>query len=239
MSRTIACVDPQRGPRPGAIAVMQPYFYPYAGYFRLLAAVQTFVIFDDVQFVRRGRVHRCEVPGLAGAREWLTLPLARQPRDTLIKNLSFQVGAREIFDARLTRLPWLKARRGLVAERVRAHLHAPLETVMGFLEAGLRLVADALQLPAQIVRSSEFALDPALRGQERVIALVKAMNGRIYINAPGGVGLYDRDVFHRHGVALEFLAPYDGVFKYMLPALMNEDPALLREDILRSTYVLD
>ena len=58
------------------VAVMQPYFYPYMGYFQLLAAVDLFVVFDSVQFPRRGRVHRCEVPdGLSGAR-WLTLPLA-------------------------------------------------------------------------------------------------------------------------------------------------------------------
>jgi len=77
-----------------AVAVMQPYFYPYAGYFRLLAAAEIFVIFDDVQFPRRGRVHRCEVPrpvgGSNSALEWLTLPLARQPRDTLIKDLASQ-----------------------------------------------------------------------------------------------------------------------------------------------------
>jgi hypothetical protein len=226
-------------PRPGTVAVMQPYFYPYSGYFRLLAAAQTFVIFDDVQFPRRGRVHRCKVPGRTGASEWLTLPLAHSPRDILIKNLAFRDGARAIFDQRLARLPWLEAPRGPLAERLGAHLHAPLETVTDFLEAGLRLVADALQLPAHIVRSSDFALDPALRGQKRVIALVEAANGRIYVNAPGGIGLYDGDVFLRQGIALEFLIPYDGAYKYMLPALMNEDPAQLREDILRSTHVRD
>ena len=70
------------------VAVMQPYFFPYAGYFRLFAAVDEFVIFDCVQFPRRGRVHRCEVPRSGAGREWLTLPLARQPRDVLIRSLS-------------------------------------------------------------------------------------------------------------------------------------------------------
>ena len=76
------------------VAVMQPYFYPYAGYFRLLAAANTFVIFDDVQFPRRGRVHRCEVPGPGRRSEWLTLPLAGTPRDVLIGNLTFAAAAR-------------------------------------------------------------------------------------------------------------------------------------------------
>ena len=41
---------------------MQPYLFPYAGYFRLLSQVDEFVIYDCVQFPRRGRVHRTEVP---------------------------------------------------------------------------------------------------------------------------------------------------------------------------------
>jgi hypothetical protein len=47
------------------IAVMQPYFFPYAGYFRLLQAADHFVLLDCVQFPRRGRVHRTQVPGPA------------------------------------------------------------------------------------------------------------------------------------------------------------------------------
>ena len=80
------------------VAVMQPYFFPYAGYFRLLAAADVFVIYDCVQFPRRGRVHRCEVTGLSGETQWLTLPLAHQPRDVLIRDLAFAVNARAELD---------------------------------------------------------------------------------------------------------------------------------------------
>src|SRR3954454_12209438 len=76
------------------VAVMQPYFFPYAGDFRLFAAVDEFVIFDCVQFPRRGRLHRTEVAGTSDAPEWLTLPLARQPRDVRIADLSFAPDAR-------------------------------------------------------------------------------------------------------------------------------------------------
>src|SRR5215472_19045850 len=82
------------------VAVMQPYFFPYAGYFRLFSHVDEFIILDCVQFPRRGRVHRSEVPAPTGASEWLTLPLARQPRDVLIKHLAFASGAREQFGRR-------------------------------------------------------------------------------------------------------------------------------------------
>ena len=78
------------------VAVMQPYFYPYGGYFRLIAAVDLFILFDCVQFPRRGRVHRTEVPDGAGGRRWLTLPLAKQPQTTRIDHLAFAPGARTV-----------------------------------------------------------------------------------------------------------------------------------------------
>jgi hypothetical protein len=221
------------GPCAGSVAVMQPYFFPYAGYFRLFAAAEIFVIFDDVQFPRRGRVHRCEVPGATGAPEWLTLPLARQPRDTAIADLAFAAGARATFDRRLQRLAWLGAARGRWAERVRAHLGGPLDGVLDFLEAGLLLAAEALDLRPRFVRSSALGIDGALRGADRVMAIVQALNGRNYVNAPGGRALYRAEDFERRGIALHFLAPYPGPGGSILPALVAGEVDALRADVLR------
>ena len=214
------------------IAVMQPYYYPYAGYFRLLAAADEFVLLDCVQFPRRGRVHRCQVPGPAGVEEWLTLPLAAQPRDTLIRDLAFAAGARAELDARLARLPWIAAARGPAAEAVRAHLQAPLHDVVGHLEAGLRTVATLLGLPARVLRSSSLAVDPALRGQDRILAVAQVRGATHYLNAPGGRALYDAASFSAAGIALEFLPPYPGPHAHLLPALLREAPEAIRADVL-------
>lgn len=70
------------------IAIMQPYYYPYAGYFRLFAASDLFVIYDCVQWNRRGRVHRREVKG-----KWETLPILKTDREsTRIVDLQWQDG---------------------------------------------------------------------------------------------------------------------------------------------------
>jgi hypothetical protein len=213
------------------VAVMQPYFYPYAGYFRLFAAAETFVIFDDVQFPRRGRVHRCEIPGPSGALRWLTLPLVRSPRETLIKDLEFAANARSVLDQRLTSMRWLADARGPWAESARAHLFGPLDNVVDFLEAGLRLVAKALDKRPRIVCSSSISVDPRLRGQDRVIALVRALNGHTYVNAPGGRALYEAKAFARSGLELKFLAPYHGNHGSILPALVRENSITLRDDV--------
>jgi WbqC-like protein family len=220
-------------PRRGTFAVMQPYFFPYAGYFCLLATAETFVIFDDVQFPRRGRVHRCEVPGPDGTLEWLTLPLARQPRDTLIGDIAFAAGARATLDRRLARLPWLSRASGSWADRVRAHLCGPLTHPSAFLEDGIRLVAE---LRPRLLRSSTIDIDRSLRGADRIIAIGKALGGRTYVNAPGGRALYDAAAFRREGMELTFLAPYEGPPGSILPALMGDIDAL-RLEVRRSTSI--
>ncbi|WP_027146864.1 WbqC family protein [Mesorhizobium sp. WSM3626] len=212
------------------IAVMQPYFFPYLGYFRLLAACDIFVVFDDVQFPRRGRVHRCEMsPG-----RWLTLPLAPMPFVTLIKNLRWASDARSTLDKRLAVFGLPGQATTPASERISRHLTGPLGDVTDYLEEGLRLAADALELEPEILRSSSIDIDPALRGQERVISIVQALGGQRYINAPGGHGLYMAEAFRRVGVDLQFLEPYAGRFPHTLPALFGNDLTDLRDDV-RST----
>ena len=155
---------------------MQPYFFPYGGYFSLLAKADEFVIFDCVQFRRNGRIHRTQVPSPHGGLRWLTLPIAYRPRDTLIQDINFADQARELLDQRLLAQEWLRDARGEGADTIRAYLHQPLSSFNAFLQAGLELAASMLRLPTKFRRSSELCLPPALRAQDRVIAIAKAMN---------------------------------------------------------------
>ena len=214
------------------VAVMQPYFLPYAGYFRLFAAVDEFVVFDCVQFPRRGRVHRTEIPGPAGTTDWLTLPLARQPRDTPIHALRFAADARATLDARLAALPWLAAGQGPLAAETRAMLRAPLADVVGFLEDSLVRVAGQLGFAPAMRRSSSLGIDPQLHGQQRVIAIARAVGATHYLNPSGGRALYDAAAFAAAGLVLEFLTPYRGDHTRMLPALVQATPEALRDDVL-------
>lgn len=210
---------------------MQPYYFPYAGYFRLFDQVDEFVIYDCVQFPRRGRVHRTEVLGPRGAPEWLTLPLARQPRETRIMDLEFAPDARAVLDGRLGRLPWLRNASGPAAGRVLDFLKGPLVGVVDHLESGLRLVCELLGLPFVVSRSSGLDLDPGIRGQERVLAIAEARGARVYLNSPGGAGLYDPAAFDARGIELRFLAPYEGHHVRLLQALMTGDPSEVARDV--------
>lgn len=71
------------------IAINQPYYYPYSGYFRLIAATDLFVIYDCCQWNRRGRVHRYQKGS-----KWVTLPIKKTDRDTTrIADMQWSDGA--------------------------------------------------------------------------------------------------------------------------------------------------
>jgi hypothetical protein len=216
---------------------MQPYFFPYSGYFRLFAAADDFVIYDCVQFPRRGRVHRAQVPGPAEQARWLTLPLARQPQDIAISELRFADAARALFDRRLDALPWLARADGPCADALRRQLRAPLVDVVAFLQDSLKLVTDLMGFSPRILRSSGLEVDPGLCGQERVIAIARAVGATHYVNAPGGRALYDPAAFADAGMTLEFLTPYTGAFMQMLPALASQPADALRADVLAQTRI--
>jgi hypothetical protein len=219
------------------VAVMQPYFFPYAGYFRLFFEVDEFVIFDCVQFPRRGRVHRTQVPGPNGRLEWLTLPLAYHPRDVLIRDLAFSRCARAQFDERLARLPWVRSSNGLAADRFRSFLFGPLVSVVNYLETGLKLVADVLEFDIAVTRSSTLDIDKSLWGEARVIAVAKSVHATHYVNLPGGRALYNLTSFVEAGIRLCFLSPYKGSFFQLLPALMTGNLERIREDICETSEV--
>jgi hypothetical protein len=176
----------------------------------------------------------CSSRDARGQPDWLTLPLAKQDRQVLIRDLAFGADARAEFDRRLARLPWLESGQGPAAERIRDFLHAPLTSVIDYLEDGLRLVNELLGIDTAITRSSTLALDPSIRGQDRVLAVVAARSGTHYLNSPGGRDLYDSPSFESAGVALEFLPDYRGRFFHMLPALLTIDPRRIRDDLERN-----
>src|SRR5262245_52093591 len=93
-----------------SVAIMQPYFMPYAGYFRLFAATDLFVLYDCVQFPRRGWVHRNRLQDAHGELAWLTLPLAKAPREALIRDMRLSDNAPERLPPQMRRFPALAAR---------------------------------------------------------------------------------------------------------------------------------
>jgi hypothetical protein len=213
------------------VAVMQPYFMPYAGYFRLLAIADLFVAYDCVQFPRRGWVHRNRFTDANGNPAWLTLPLRKGDRDTTrICDLQFASDAEQRWQDECRRLPALERLRRW-NETFAASFFTFSSEVTQYIIQGLEQVASMLGLRTPIVRSSSIHVDPLLKGQDRILEICKHVGAKEYFNASGGRALYDPKAFERRGLTLKFFSDYRGHFGSILERLILEPAHQIRTEI--------
>ena len=72
------------------VAIMQPYFFPYIGYFQLINAVDKFIIYDDVNYINRGWINRNQVL-INGKESYITVPLKDASQNKLIKDITISI----------------------------------------------------------------------------------------------------------------------------------------------------
>lgn len=201
------------------IAAMQPYLWPYAGYFRLFARTDLLVILDDVQHIRRGWVHRNKLTNRMAVYDWLTLPIKSCPRNTLIKDLEFADNANELWRKSLRKFPLFDED----GDDWRL-FGKPCEYIVKNLEA----ICKTLMIPWNVVRSS--TIPSELKRQDRILALCKHFGATEYVNSPGGKNLYDADAFRLNGIQLTFLPQYPNK-KSILQRVCTENIEKIQEEI--------
>lgn len=199
---------------PRRVAIMQPYLFPYIGYFQLAAAVDEFWLLDTVQFIQQGWMNRNNLL-INGRKTMFSIPVNKRPRIDLISNKAYgPTAARDCEKlARTVRQAYAKApytddALRLVEGLARHLAHSPQPA--DFTEAteyALHLCFDALGLTTPIRRISSLGLDDTLTGQERIIAACRAIGAQDYVNMIGGRDLYDADSFAAAGLSLHFLEP--------------------------------
>jgi len=212
------------------IAIMQPYFLPYAGYFRLFSASDLFVIYDCVQFPRRGWVHRNQLVDRSGTERWLTLPLEKAPQDVLIRDLRFVPNVAEALTERLRPFPLL-ARDPLSAAPILDALRNVSGCPVDYIVRLLECTVNYLGLRWSVVRSSSLRIPESFRGQDRILEISRRFGARRYVNAPGGRALYDSEVFAKCGIELSFLPEYLGPDSSILTRILCEHPDDLARDV--------
>lgn len=212
------------------IAIMQPYFLPYAGYFRLFHATDLFVIYDCVQFIRRGWIHRNQFTNFNGEFSWLSLPLVKMPQESLISELTFANDAAQRMQEQQQKFPVFKSKNFSASEFNKAIMQFSSHPVTYITEL-LKLTCEYLGLPCNITYSSQLNLPASLKGQDRIITIAKHFGAKTYINAPGGRNLYHEDAFRQHDIKLQFLPEYSGSYESILSRVIYEDKNTLRKEI--------
>ncbi|MDB6144811.1 MAG: hypothetical protein JWP80_3855 [Pseudomonas sp.] len=221
----------------GRIALMQPYFLPYLGYFQLIAASDCFVIYDNVQFIKNGWIERNRYL-LDGQPKWFGTPLAKGRSTQLI--MEKHIASTFEVDSVLNKLgfayrqaPYVKSTLAWIEPLLRE----PAANIAQLNERLLRACCRLLKLTTPILKASEVIPRSNLKGQGRVLELTKAVGGTRYLNPVGGGKLYEASVFAESGIHLELLSPTLTPYKQrdkpfvpglsILDALMFNDPAIV------------
>ena len=190
---------------------MQPYLFPYIGYFQLLRAADRFVVYDDVAFIKQGWINRNRLL-INGRPSYFTIPVKHASSFTLIKDTMVDAEGQherwiqktlKMFDNAYRRAPQFAR----VFPLVEAVFMKPTGRVAELAVASLKAVAEFLDIRPEWVDSSTKYGNADLKADERVMAICRAEGATEYINATGGRELYGREHFEARGLRLQFLEP--------------------------------
>lgn len=188
------------------IAIMQPYFFPYLGYFQLMAIVDFFLIFDDVHFIKKGWIHRNQIL-LNGRAHPFTLPIQKMSQNRLILD-HLRANPDQTIERQLMLLHHAYHKAPYYSELM-PHLEKILRhdemNVARYLGFQLETIKDYLELDTKIYYTSSFENEMNLKKEARLLDLCHRFDATHYINPIGGKVIYERETFENEGVYLEFL----------------------------------
>ena len=190
------------------IAVMQPYIFPYLGYFQLLNAVDRFVFFDDVNFIKKGWIHRNQLL-VSGQKHRFSVPLQRASQNRPINETYLHPAGYEQWrntflktvHQNYRQAPCFPATYALLSQ-VLGRTH---ETIAELAIDSIESVARYAGLKTDFARSSSLSYDRSQKGQGKIMAICQQQKATAYVNPIGGTELYDATTFASHNVALYFI----------------------------------
>jgi len=189
------------------VAIMQPYFLPYIGYWQLMAAADRFVVYDNVQFTKKGWINRNRFLR-NGSAAVFTLPVKQGPHASQVVERAIADDFRpdtllQPLAAAYRKAPFFGAVFPVLQEVVTA---AP-RNLFAYLHHSLTVVARYLGITTPIIVSSTVDADHRLASEQRVLALCGALGATRYVNSIGGRDLYSPRTFEQRGIELTFLRP--------------------------------
>jgi hypothetical protein len=193
------------------IAVMQPYFFPYIGYFQLMNAVDEFVIYDNIEFTKKGWINRNRI-GVHGKDEFITVPLKKDSDylNVVDRRLAASWPAERVKLLNKVKESYRKSAQfqscyPVVEEAIMFEEN----NLFSFVLNSLKMVATFLGIKTSLIISSQVPIDHSLKGEAKVLSICHSRRADTYINPIGGIGLYSRERFSANGIRLQFLKTND------------------------------
>jgi hypothetical protein len=231
------------------IAIMQPYFCPYIGYFQLMNAVDKFIVYDNIEFTKKGWINRNRIL-VDGKDSYISLTL-KKASDYLFIN------KRYLSDS------WPEERKKMLNKIRESYRKAPhfekvyelIEKIVlneennlfGFIFNSLKMIKEFLGIHTPFIISSSLKMDHSLKAEKKVMEICKAVNSNIYINPIGGIGMYEKENFKKDGIDLFFLKTDDITYSQFgnkfIPSLSIIDVMMFNDienikELLNNSYSL-
>lgn len=224
------------------VAIMQPYFFPYIGYWQLIRAADLFVIYDDVNYIKGGWINRNRLL-INGQPTFITAPLQQASPykricDTdLLSTPAWRDKLVKMIANTYRRSPFFSEVFPIIEKLIRHDQ----DNLASYLAHQLQTLSAFMGIDTEWVISSRRYGNDTLSGQARVLDICKTEGATSYINLPGGRSLYDPKVFHEASIDLRFIAtqtiPYPQSAAEFTPslsiidALMGIGPQAIRHHL--------
>ena len=196
------------------LGIMQPYFVPYIGYWQLLNAVDKYVIYDDVNFIKGGWINRNRIL-LDGKPFYFNVQMNGASPNKLINevqinnNPAFIKKSLKQIEMAYKKAPYY----AVVSPLFEEILTYQTNNLVEFIVHSFKVINNYLGIDTELILSSSLDKDCTLRGQEKVIAICKLLGATEYYNAIGGQELYNFEDFSNNNIELKFLQTEEIVYK--------------------------
>lgn len=188
------------------LGIMQPYFIPYIGYWQLMNAVDKYVIYDDVNFIKGGWINRNRIL-VNGKPKYFNIPIVGASPFKLIYEVKVNNDEKliaknlRIIEAAYKKAPYFADGYQLI-ERI---LRCGKENLATYITESFRILCSYLDIRTLLILSSELDKNCNLKGQEKVIEICNLLEADEYYNAIGGQKLYSFSEFEKNEIILKFL----------------------------------
>jgi hypothetical protein len=189
------------------VGIMQPYFTPYIGYFHLINAVDEFVIYDNIQYTKKGFINRNRILS-NGTEQLISLPLKKASDYLNVVERELSESWKEdknrilnTIKSSYSKSPYFEESYNLISKC----LNNPEINLFRFIYDSIILINEYLGIKTKIIISSTIDIDHTLKSQDKVLAICKERNATQYINSIGGVKLYNKEIFKQNKIELNFI----------------------------------
>lgn len=185
------------------LAIMQPYLFPYIGYWQLINAADTFVIYDDVNYINKGYINRNSIL-VNGKSQQFTLELIGVSQNKLINKIEVGNNVQKLLktiEMSYKKAPYFNT----IFPMIEDILNQKEKNLAKFIGNSLQKLSAYLEINTKFIYSSDIEKDNELKAQDKVLDICKKLGTINYINAIGGKELYNKKKFEEQDIQLNFL----------------------------------